>query len=108
MKTSMNASVRKRNGLGDPPKQHDHNHDHNAHEAKSSVIRKAKGKGIISAKETIKFFHQEVKSQEEKLKTSWIGRGELQLTNEMKDVLQITQQNYASMNSVLKIRYFSN
>ena len=56
--------------------------------------------------------HQEVKSQEEKLKMSLIGRGEWQLTNEVKDVLQITEQIYASMNEfrnenkvLLAIRY---
>ena len=97
----MNASVRKRSGLGDRSKQH-----HNTHEAMNGVIKKTKGKGIISVKKTIKLFHQEVKSQEEKLKMSLIGRGELQLTNEVKDVFQITEQKYASMNSELKIRYF--
>ena len=101
MKSSMIASVRKRCGLGDPPKQY----DQNANEAMNSVVKKAKGKGIISVKETIKLLHQEVKSQEEKLKMSLIGRGEWQLTNEVKGVLQITEQKYASMNSEMKIRY---
>ena len=100
MKSSMIASVRKRCGLGDPPKQY----DQNANEAMNSVIKKARGKGIIPVKETIKLLHQEVKSQEEKLKMSLIGRGEWQLTNEVKDVLQITEQKYASMNSEMKIR----
>ena len=71
----------------------------------NSVVKKAKGKGIISVKETIKLLHQEVKSQEEKLKMSLIGRGEWQLTNEVKGVLQITEQKYSSMNSKMKIRY---
>ena len=102
MKSSMIASVRKRCGLGDPPKQY----DQNANEAMNSVINKAKGKGIIPAKETIKLLHQEVRSQEEKLKMSLIGRGEWQLTNEVKDMLQITEQKYASINSEMKIRYF--
>ena len=39
MKSSMIASVRKRCGLGDPPKQY----DQNANEAMNSVINKAKG-----------------------------------------------------------------
>ena len=69
-------------------------------------IKKAKGKGIISVKEAIKLLYQKVKSQEEKLKTSLIGREEWQLTNEVKDVLQIAEQKYASMNSEMKIRYF--
>ena len=43
MKSSMIASVRKRCGLGDPPKQY----DQNANEAMNSVIKKAKRKGII-------------------------------------------------------------
>ena len=47
-----------------------------------------------------------MKSQEEKLKMTLIGRREWQLTNEVKDVFQITEQKYASMNSELKIRYF--
>ena len=34
---------------------------------------------------------------------SLIVRGEWQLTNEVKDVLQITEQKYASMNSEMKI-----
>ena len=97
----MVASVRKRCGFGDPPKQY----DQNANEAMNSVVKKAKGKGIISVKETIKLLHQEVKSQEEKLKMSLIGRGEWQLKNEVKSVLQITEQKYASMNSEMKIRY---
>ena len=67
MKSSMIASVRKRCGLGDPPKQY----DQNANEAMISVVKKAKGKGIISVKETIKLLHQE-----EKLKMSLIGRRE--------------------------------
>ena len=71
----------------------------------NSVVKKAKGRGIIPVKETIKLLHQEVKSQEEKLKMSLIGRGEWQLTNEVKGVLQITEQKYASMNSEMKIRY---
>ena len=102
MKSSMIASVRKRCGLGDPPKQY----DQNANEEMNSVIKKAKGKGLISVKETIKLLHQGVKSQEEKLKMSLIERGEWQLTNEVKDELQITEQKYASMNSEMKTRYF--
>ena len=98
----MIVSVRKRCSLGDTPKQY----DQNVNEAMNSVIKKAKGKGIISVKKTIKLLHQEVKSQEEKLKMSLIGRGEWQLTNEVKDVLQITEQKHASMNSKMKIRYF--
>ena len=74
-------------------------------EAINSVIKKANGKGIISVKETIKLLHQEVKSQEEKLNMSWIGRGEWRLANEVKGVLQITEQKYSSMNSKMKIRY---
>ena len=50
-------------------------------------------------------FYQEVKSQEEKLKMSLIGRGEWQLTKEVKGVLQIDEQKYASINSLMKIRY---
>ena len=100
MKSSMIASVRKRCGLGDPPKQY----DQNANEAMNSVVKKAKGKGIIPVKETIKLLHQEVKSQEEKLKMSLIGRGEWQLINEVKGALQITEQKYASLNSEMKIR----
>ena len=61
MKLSMIASVRKRCSLGDTPKQY----DQNVNEAMNSVIKKAKGKGIISVKETIKLFHHQVKSQEE-------------------------------------------
>ena len=101
MKSSMIVSVRKRCGLGDPPKQYDQNAD----EAMNSVVKKSKGKGMISVKETIKLLHQEVKSQEEKLKTSLIERGEWQLKNEVKSVLQITEQKYASMNSEMKISY---
>ena len=59
MKSSMIDSVRKRCGLGDPPKQY----DQNANEAMNSVVKKAQGKGIISVKETIKFLHQEVKNR---------------------------------------------
>ena len=51
-------------------------YDQNANEAMNSVIKKARGKRIISVKETIKILHQEVKSQEEKLNMSLIGRGE--------------------------------
>ena len=68
----MINSMRKRSGLGDPPKQY----DQNANEAMNSVVKKAKGKGIISVKVAIKLLHQEVKGQEEKLKMSLIGRGE--------------------------------
>ena len=71
----------------------------------NSVIKKARGKRIISVKETIKILHQEVKSQEEKLNMSLIGRGEWQLKNEVKGVLQITKQKYSSMNSEMRIRY---
>ena len=85
MKSSMIASVRKRCGLGDPHKQY----DQNANEAMNSVVKKAKEKGIISVKETIKLLHQEVKSQEGKLKMGLIGRGERQLANEVKGVFQI-------------------
>ena len=101
MKLLMIVSVRKRCELGDPPNQY----DQNANEAMNSVIKKAKGKGIISVKETIKLLYQEVKSQEEKLKMSLIGRGGWKLTKEVKGVLQITEQKYASMNSKMKIRY---
>ena len=94
--------IRKRCGLDDPPKQY----DQNSNDAMNRGIKKAKGKGIISVKEAIKLLHQKVKSQEEKLNTSLIGRGEWQLTNEVKDMLQITEQKYASMNSEMKIRYF--
>ena len=79
----MIVSVRKRCGLGDPPKQY----DQNANEAMNSVVKKTKGKGIISVKEIIKLLYQEVKSQEEKLKMSLIRRREWQLTNEVKGVL---------------------
>ena len=64
MKSSMIASVRKRCGLIDPPKQY----DQNANEAMSSVVKKTKGKGIISVKETIKLLHQEVKKSRRKVK----------------------------------------
>ena len=64
--------MRKRYGLGDPTKQY----DQNANEAMNSVVQKTKRKGIIFVKKTIKLFHQEVKRQEEKQKTSLIGRGE--------------------------------
>ena len=94
--------IRKRCGLDDPTKQY----DQNSNDAMNRGIKKAKGKGIISVKEAIKLLHQKVKSQEEKLNTSLIGRGEWQLTNEVKDMLQITEQKYASMNSEMKIRYF--
>ena len=70
----------------------------------NSVVKKAKGKGIMSVKETIKLLHQEVESQEEKPKMSLIGRGEWQLANEVKGMLQITEQKYASINSKMKIR----
>ena len=79
-------------------------YDQNANESMNSVIKKARGKRIISVKEAIKLLHQEVKSQEEKLKMSLIGRGEWQLINEVKGALQITEQKYASLNSEMKIR----
>ena len=47
MKSSTIASVQKRCGLGGPPKQY----DQNANEAMNSVIKKVKGKGIISVKD---------------------------------------------------------
>ena len=60
----MVASVQKRCGFGDPPKQY----DQNANEAMNSVVKKDKGKGIISVKETIKLLHQEVKRSRRKTK----------------------------------------
>ena len=72
MQSSRTASVRKRYGLGDATKQYDQNAD----EAMNSVVQKTKRKGIIFVKKTIKLLHQEVKHQEEKQKTSLIGRGE--------------------------------
>ena len=45
--------MRKRCGLGDPPKLY----DQNANEV-MNIVKKAKGKGIISIKETIKMLHQ--------------------------------------------------
>ena len=66
MKLSIIASVRKRCELGDPPKQY----DQNANESMNSVVKEAKEKRTISVKEIIKLIHQEVKSQEEKLKMS--------------------------------------
>ena len=60
----MLAEVREKYGLGSPPKDY----NQNANEAINSLIKRAKGPGKLSLKETIQFLQKEVRDQEENVK----------------------------------------
>ena len=61
---NMLAEVREKYGLGSPPKDY----NQNANEAINSLIKRAKGPGKLSLKETIQFLQKEVRDQEENVK----------------------------------------
>ena len=61
---NMLAEVREKYGLGSPPKDY----NQNANEAINSLIKRAKGPGKLSLKETIQLLQKEVKGQEENAK----------------------------------------
>ena len=93
MKNSMTAYIRIQCGLGNQPEEY----NQNSNESINSLIKKAKGMGELSVKETICLMHQEIKIQEEKLKLSLIGRGEWQLAEEYRSMFEISEQTFYKM-----------
>ena len=67
------ADIRTPCGLGDPPVDY----DQNGNEATNSVIKRAKEHpGKMSIKALIRLFQKEILNQEEKVKSTLVGRGE--------------------------------
>ena len=74
---NMLAKVREKCGLGSPPKVN----NQNANEAINSLIKRAKGPGKLTLKETIQLLQKEVRGQEENAKLALLGKGKISLSN---------------------------
>ena len=90
MKDKMIGLIRQNCGLGFQE------YDQNANECINSVIKKAKGKGILTIKETIKLIQSEVALQEERFKMALINRGEWKLAPEA-EKLKVSEEQYYRM-----------
>ena len=100
MKCCMIGNVREECGLGSPPEEY----NQNANEAINSVLKKSKGKGKLSVKETVAMIQQEVKCQEEKIKMALLGRGEWKVSEEFKR-FEITEEAYYKLDEMKRNRY---
>ena len=73
----MLAKVREKCRLGLPPKDY----SQNANEAINSLIKRAKGPGKQSLKETIQLLQKEVRGQEENVKLAFLSKCKISLPN---------------------------
>ena len=71
----MLTEVREKCGLGLPPKDY----NQNANEAINSFIKRVKGPGKLSLKETIQLLQKEVRGQEENAKLAVLGKVKISL-----------------------------
>ena len=74
---NMLAEVREKCGLGLPPKDY----NQNTNEAINSFIKRVKGPGKLSLKETIQLLQKEVRGQEENAKLALLGKVKISLPN---------------------------
>ena len=80
MKTSVIASVGEKYGLGKPPAEY----TQNSSESTNSMLKKPKGIGKLTVKDTVQIIKSEVEIQEQKIKMSLIGRGKWSLAPQYK------------------------
>ena len=80
MKTSVIASVGEKYGLGKPPAEY----TQNSNESTNSMLKKPKGIGKLTVKDTVQIIKSEVEMQEQKIKMSFIGRGKWSLAPQYK------------------------
>ena len=80
IKTSMIASVREKCGLGKPPAEY----TQNSNESINSKLKKSKGVGKLTVKDTVQLIKSEVEMQEQKIKMALIGSGEWSLAPQYK------------------------
>ena len=78
----MLADVIEKCGLGLPPKDY----NQNANEAINSFIKRVKGPGKLSLKETIQLLQKEVRGQEENAKLALLGKVKISLPNNIQNV----------------------
>ena len=97
MKKKMIGLVRQKSGLGFQ------DFDQNGNESINSMLKKVKGKGILSIKETIKLIQSEVILQEDRLKMALIDRGEWKLAPEA-EKLKVSGPDYYRMSSKEKVK----
>ena len=80
MRTSMIASVREKCGLGKPRAEY----AKNSSESINSMLKKSKGVGKLTVKNTVQLIASEVEIQEPKIKMALIGRGHWSLAPQYK------------------------
>lgn len=97
MKKKMIGLVRQKSGLGFQ------DFDQNGNESINSMLKKVKGKGILSIKETIKLIQSEVILQEDRLKMALIDRGEWKLAPEA-EKLKVSGPDYYRMSSKERVK----
>ena len=97
IKTSMIASVREKCGLGKPPAEY----TQNSNESINSKLKKSKGVGKLTVKDTVQLIKSEVEMQEQKIKTALIGRGEWSLAPQCKQ-FGVSEEVYYKMKNEKK------
>ena len=97
----MIASVREKCGLGSPPKEY----DQNGNECYNSVLKRAKGKSILSLKETIALLKAEVDWNDLNIRLALCGRGKFRIAPMFRDKWELTQEKYDRMQQAEKDRY---
>ena len=73
-------TVREKCGLGKPPAEY----TQNSNESINSVLKKSKGVGKLTVKDTVQLIKSEVEIQEQKIKIALIGCGEWSLASQYK------------------------
>jgi len=90
MKKKMIAEVRQKCGLGYEE------YNQNCNECINSVVKKSKGTGLLSIKDTISLIQSEVKLQEDRIKMALLDRGEWSLAPGM-EKLRVAEEEYYRM-----------
>ena len=93
MKTSAIGSVRKKCELGKPPAEY----TQNSNESINSMLKKSKGVGKLTVKDTVQLIKSEVEIQEQKVKMAIIRRGEWGLAPQNKQ-FGVSEEVYYKMN----------
>ena len=93
MKTSMITSVREKCGLGKPPAEY----TQNSNESINSMLKKSKGVGKLTVKDTVQLIKSEVEIQEQKIKMALIGRSEWSLAPQYNQS-GVSEEVYYKMN----------
>jgi len=90
IKRHMLLPIRQKSGLGYEE------YDQNCNECINSVLKKSKGAGIITIKDTVDLISSEVKIQEDRIKSALLDRGDWKLAPEV-EKLKINSIEYYRM-----------